>query len=89
MSVRIPHLRCEGCGCDDEHACDDPVLGTPCSWVVVSGDGTRALCSVCARILCSVSSKTRGDFQGMTFRSRVRRELAALEIADEPLVVLA
>lgn len=84
-------LRCEGCGCTDGDACDDPVTGTTCAWIVWSEDGLRALCSVCARILCSVSAETRSDFQVQVFRERI---LAALVAAGEdavarPLIELA
>ena len=37
---------CIGCGCDDEHACED-VFGDPCGWIQQSGSGKRGVCTQC------------------------------------------
>jgi hypothetical protein len=37
---------CIGCGCDDEHACED-LLGDPCGWLKQSGTGKRGVCTQC------------------------------------------
>ena len=53
-------LVCEGCGCTDESACIDMVLGAPCVWIIRSEDGRRALCSVCAKVRDAVSLVLEG-----------------------------
>lgn len=79
---------CEGCGCDDEHACTDPVTGGPCAWIIKSADGWRALCSVCARVLVTVSAETRSDFQNLDVRASVVLALEVFE-APPPMIALA
>jgi hypothetical protein len=37
---------CIGCGCDDQHACED-LLGDPCGWIYQSGTGKRGVCTQC------------------------------------------
>jgi len=37
---------CIGCGCDDEHACED-LLGDPCGWLQQSGTRKRGVCTQC------------------------------------------
>src|SRR5580692_9489833 len=90
--VNTAALRCEGCGCTDERACHDPATGEACAWIVAEPDVSRALCSVCARILVSVSAETRRAFRIASFRVGVLQALGALAERIEaaaPLVVLA
>ena len=39
---------CRVCGCDDAHACYDPIAGWGCHWV------ESDLCSVCARGVANI-----------------------------------
>ena len=41
---------CIGCGCDDNHACED-LFGDPCSWLEQSTTNRRGVCSNCAAYL--------------------------------------
>lgn len=38
---------CNGCGCDDNHACID-ARGRPCSWFVLDIATATGLCTACA-----------------------------------------
>lgn len=45
---------CIGCGCDDEHACQDPETGELCAWASIDTQGVTGkpkqfgICTQCA-----------------------------------------
>lgn len=39
---------CIGCGCTDNHACQDHETGEPCSWLEVDYSEKRGVCSSCS-----------------------------------------
>jgi hypothetical protein len=49
--TKTPRLcQCIGCGCDDEHACQD-LIGDPCGWLVRSTSGRLGVCTQCPALL--------------------------------------
>jgi hypothetical protein len=46
MKRRPLICQCIGCGCDDNHACQD-LLGDPCGWLVKSRSGRLGVCTQC------------------------------------------
>jgi hypothetical protein len=48
---------CVGCGCDDEHACED-LLGDACGWLCQSASRKRGVCTQCPAY---VKAWTKGD----------------------------
>jgi hypothetical protein len=43
---KTPLCQCVGCGCDDDHACQD-LLGDACRWLVKSESGRLGVCTQC------------------------------------------
>lgn len=58
--VRLLERECQciGCGCTDSHACIEPFLEQPCSWLVVDRAAGVGICSECPT---EVDRWQRGD----------------------------
>jgi hypothetical protein len=61
---------CIGCGCDDDHACDDG-LGGGCSWLVVDRGRGLGVCSNCP------TARGRWDRGDRKLSDKARRQVSA------------
>lgn len=73
---------CIGCGCDDNHACKDPVDDLPCSWLAIDRSRHRGVCSCCPRRLEAFKKGSRHLTRGGPSRDRDARACASQSSAD-------
>lgn len=67
--------QCIGCGCDDNHACQD-LLGDPCGWIVQSKSRRLGVCTRCPNMVPLWNARKR------YFTKRAKAAIADRKLLD-------